>query len=135
MADAVTPEDFAKLQAMAEQATKTAEEAKTAAEARGTVKDAVVEEGEAQGIKVDEETATMIANVTIAQMEARGAFTPQGEVEPPPAPPADGSVPPTPAAVPPPVPVSPVEGEVPPASSVEEEQAPGKKSLAERFFG
>lgn len=135
MADAVTPEDFAKLQAMAEQATKTAEEAKTAAEARGTVKEAVKEEGEAQGIKVDEETATMIANVTIAQMEARGAFAPQGEVEPPPAP-VEGAVPPPPAAVPPPAPAPPVEGEPPPpAPAAEDEQVPGKKSLAERFFG
>lgn len=125
----VTPEDFAKLQRMAKQATKTAEEAKTAAEARGTVKTAVVEEGEAQGIKVDEETATMIANVTIAQMEARGAF---GNMpEPAPAAPAPEGGEPAPAPVP-------VEGEPPPPPAegeVQEEafEPPQKKSLAERF--
>jgi hypothetical protein len=95
------------------------------------VKEAVVEEGEAQGIKVDEETATMIANVTIAQMEARGAFgAPAEEASVSPmAPGAEGEPP-----------VVPAEGEPPPppaAGEVQEEafEPPAKKTLAERFQG
>lgn len=122
----VSAEDFAKLQAMAEQATKTAEEAKTAAEARETVAESVKEEGEAQGIKVDQETAEMIASVTIAQIEARGGFGQPAE-EAPPAPAAEGAPP-----------VTPPEGEAAPRPAPEEVQEeafepPRKKSLAERF--
>ncbi len=132
-AGGVTPEDFAKLQAMAEQATKTAEEAKTLAEAKENVAEAVIEEGEAQGIKVDQATAEMIANVTISQMEARGAFGQAAEepAAPPEVPP--GEVAP---AAPPVAEVPPVPEAAPPVNPEDEAfQPPKKKTLAERFQG
>jgi hypothetical protein len=133
----VSQEDFAKLQQIAEQANKTAEEAKTAAEARRDVKDNVIEEGEAQGMKVDEQTAELLANAVVSQLEARGAFG---------APPAGGepAVPPTgePAAVPPAVPPAPAPAPAsePPAPAPDptglgDETPPRKRSLAERFQG
>lgn len=127
----VSAEDFAKLQALAEGANKTAEEAKTAAEARKDVKDNVIEEGEAQGLKVDDQTAELLANAVVSQLEARGAFgqPPAGGEPPPPAgPPADPAVPPVvpePGAAPPP----------PDPTGLGDELPPSRKSLAERFQG
>ncbi len=127
----VSAEDFAKLQQIAEQANKTAEEAKTAAEARAEVKETVKEEGEAQGLKVDEQTAELLANAVVSQLEARGAFGAPAE----PAAPAEPVVPGEPAA-----PAAPVEPAAPAAPAPEptglgDEQPPKRKSLAERFQG
>lgn len=137
----VSPEDFAKLQALAEGANKTAEEAKTAAEARRDVKDSVIEEGQAQGLKVDEQTAELLANAVVAQLEARGAFgAPAAE----PAVPPDPTGPPAaPVDAPPAAPAAPVlaaasEAPAPPVTPDPTglgDEKPGKKSLAERFQG
>lgn len=132
----VSAEDFAKLQALAEGANKTAEEAKTAAEARQDVKDNVIEEGEAQGLKVDEQTAELLANAVVSQLEARGAFG-QAPADPPApvAPGADGGaagatgVAPAPTPEPEPVPPAPN------PTGLDDEQPPARKSLAERFQG
>ncbi len=132
--DQITQEDFAKLQAIAEGANKTAEEAKTAAEARAEVKESVKEDAAAQGLKVDEQTAELLANAVVAQLEARGAFggapaepvPPTGEpaAVPPAAPPAPA---PAPASEPPTAPT--------PDPTGMADEKPGKKSLAERFQG
>lgn len=131
----VSAEDFAKLQALAESANKKAEEAQTAAEARRDVKDDVIEKGEAQGLKVDEQTAELLANAVVSQLEARGAFgAPAAE----PAAPADPTAPAAaPAAAPPAAPAAPAPAAASdPAPPVEPvQQQPGKKSLAERFLG
>ncbi|HEX3561826.1 MAG TPA: hypothetical protein VHU24_03220 [Solirubrobacterales bacterium] len=133
----VSAEDFAKLQTIAEQANKTAEEAKTAAEARADVKETVQEEGEAQGLEVDEQTAELLANAVVSQLEARGAFGAPA-VEPAA---ADPTVPdPAAAAVPPAAPAAPapaVASEPPAADPIGpgDEQRPARKSLAERFQG
>jgi hypothetical protein len=124
----ISPEDFAKLQALAESANQKAEEAKTAAEARQDVKQEVIDKGEKEGLKVDEQTAELLANAVVSQLEARGAFgAPAAEPEPDPsaAPPATGA-----PAVPEPGP----RPAVPPDPTVVEEP-PKKKSLAERFQG
>jgi hypothetical protein len=129
----VSAEDFAKLQALAEGANKTAEEAKTAAEARQDVKDNVIEEGEAQGLKVDEQTAELLANAVVSQLEARGAFgqPPAGGDQPP----VDPAVPVDPAAPPAPVAPDPAGPPAPDPTDLGDEQAPARKSLAERFQG
>jgi hypothetical protein len=129
--------------AIAQQAQATAEEAKTAAEARSKVATAVEQEGERQGLDISEEQAKMIAGVFIAELEARGAF-PQ---DPPPAEAQEGTTPPPSgeSAQPPPPPspqppaaahqqdgggAEPPEGGPPPP-----EPAPRRPSLAERFRG
>lgn len=123
--------------AMAQAAMKAAEEAKTAAEARPAVKAAVEEEAEAQGLNISEEEAQMIANTMITALESRGAFSgsqaqPEGEA-PPVVPEGEagaeggtgGVAPPAGEHVEPPT-VAPGE---------EPEEAPRRKSLAERFQG
>ncbi len=123
------PEEPTAAQAIqiAQAAMKAAEEAKTATEAQQPVEAAIAEEGEAQGIKLDDEQVEAIASATIAQLDARGAFGPGTESpETPPQPPTapEGGV-----EVPAPAEQQPG----PPAAPVEE--APAKRSLAERFQG
>jgi hypothetical protein len=114
---------------IAQQAMKAAEEAKTAAEARTAVKESVKEDAAEQGLQLSEAEAEMIANMTIAQLEQRGAFgesaAGQG-AEAPPAPQADDLT----------ANQQPPEGQSPPAPQqglTTPEEAPRPKSLAERF--
>lgn len=130
---APSAEDFAKLQQMAEQALKTAEEAKAEGKSKAEQQQAaaatIQEESEAQGMgTMTDEQANMIASATITQLEQRGAF---GE-----APELASSAPAPPMPVPGPQseqrPAAEGEGE-PEGGPVEE--APRRKSLAERFQG
>lgn len=116
---------MAEIMAMAKAAMEKAEEAETKAEGQREVKETVKEEAEARGLELTEEQAQMIAGITIAELEKRGAF-----------PDAEGSgegegletgAPPPPAGE---QPAAPPAGEVPAG-----EEPPKKKSLAERFRG
>lgn len=134
---------MAELQAMAEKAVSTAEEAKSAAEARQEVKASVKEEGEAQGFEITEAQAEMIATVTIAQLEERGAFASPGaggtDTPPVAAPVAEsGGGDGAPVAPPGAEPVGEPADQEPgsPAAAAEEPVVePRRPSLAERFQG
>jgi hypothetical protein len=113
--------------AIAQEALKAAEEARSAAEARTQIEAAAEEEAEAQGFKLGEEEAKLIADTTIAQMEARGAFSepPAPENPPQPAGPDDGAQ--GPATEP--------QSNPEPGAAPDLEEPPRKPSLAERFQG
>lgn len=123
-----TPKEptMAEIMEIAKAAQSTAEEAKTAAEAKASVAATVEEEAEAKGLEITEDQAKMIAGITIAELERRGAFPDPGEGGGEPPAPVEGEQPPPPVEGAPPV---------PPAPPAPPEQAPEKKSLAERFRG
>jgi hypothetical protein len=134
-----TPQE---MMAVAEKAQKTAEEAKTAAEARRDVAAEVQVEGEKQGFDITEEQAQMIADVFIANLEARGAFPEDQSPNEPPTPPPPGTEAPEVEGSPAPQPAPPAgaqppapggEGAEPPAPTPGPDQEPRPKSLAERF--
>lgn len=118
------------LHALAERALRTAEEAKqdakSAAQTKRDVEDDVRKVGESHGFQIGEDEAKMIAEMTISQLEARGAFSRDdgGALESP----EDGetlepSVDAKESAVSEPV------------ETIENEAAPRPKTLAERFQG
>ena len=124
---------MAELAEMSQKAMAVAEEAKTAAEARADVQQAVETEAEDKGYEISEEQAKMIAGVMIAEMEARGAFEPQAGSAP--AAVDEGATGPEPGAEPVGEPAGEgVEAPAPPPAEGSE-QAPRRKSLAERFQG
>lgn len=119
-----TPEQkeptLADVKRIAEEAAAKAEEAKTAAEAKRDIQQTVKEKANDAGIPFSDEDAKRLADVIIAELEARGAFEEPDEEKPEP---QESAKP---------------EGEaIPPPESHPETEAPPRKKLtfAERFVG
>jgi hypothetical protein len=121
---------LADIQAIAEEASKTAAEAKSKAEALEGVQTTVETEAEKQGVALSEEDCKKIADATIAGLEARGAFEEEVEetVPPTPAPGVDTS---TPASTTP----APSSTASPTAPTAGQDSGPKKRTIAERFVG
>jgi hypothetical protein len=124
--------------AMAQAAMVAAQEAKTAAEARPKIDEAVESSAEQQGVSLSEEDRKQMVDALVTELESRGAWEAPVET-PPPAPSGEGAQPPPPAASETPAPAGgegegagaqPAEGEAPAA-----EAAPRRPSLAERLSG
>jgi hypothetical protein len=115
--------------AIAEKAGADAAAARTAAEARPEVRQTIKDEAAARGLDLSDEDCKRIADVTITQLEARGAFD-----ETPPPGPAE-SPPPAEAPAEPAAPAHP-EGAAPSgAGHSEGDPPPKKRTFAERFMG
>lgn len=90
----------------------------TTAEREAAAQAAIQQRGDELGTRISEEDARLIANMTIQQLEARGAFDP----------------PPPPAPVEPGPPAEPAGGE-PVAPGAVPQATPAKRTFAQRFMG
>jgi hypothetical protein len=123
--------------AMAQEAMKAAQEAKTAAEARPKIDAAVEQSAEDQNVNLSDEDRKAMVDALVSELESRGAWgEPPAPVETPPPSGEGAQPPPAPPAETPPA----AEGEAKPPEAPEGEGAPvesppRRPSLAERLSG